>query len=189
MRSLEAIRVDPFLRKLPRQQIVIVGSVTLALYKDMAGIDKAERYLRIDDLDLCIEDAKYNSLFRRSKPKGRTSVRRPWAQNAYRGVETLRREHRVNGLKRPVQLDVGSSVFTWSHDQLLPDALEYNGYSVLNPFRQLAWYGALGRKKDDIKIEMLRELIIPTLADSPDLTLPVPVELQCLAQDVLGRAA
>ncbi|QQS18632.1 hypothetical protein IPL68_00845 [Candidatus Saccharibacteria bacterium] len=190
MLSLEAIRLDSQLRCVPRRSIIIVGSVTLALFKEMAGIEKAERYLRIDDLDLCVDEKLYAKLYRNSKPKSEILTSdNCWAQNRYRNVQTLRREHTVSKLKRPVQLDVGRNVFTWSHSAVQSDALEFDGYSVLNPFHQLAWYEVLGRKKDDVKIKMLRELIIPIFADRPDLTLPVPFELQDLAQGVLGRAA
>ncbi|QQS19900.1 hypothetical protein IPL85_00335 [Candidatus Saccharibacteria bacterium] len=183
MLSLEAIQLDPQLKRVPKKAIIIVGSVTLALYKELAGIEKADRYLSIDDLDICVDETVYDELYLNSKPK---ALIRPgddsWVQNRYRNVETLRREHKVDGLKRLVQLDVGPTVFRWSHEEVLTDAVmrpgkDGNDYSILNPLRQLAWYEALGRKKDQVKIEMLRDLILPRFADREDLTLPIPPEL------------
>lgn len=202
MLSLQAIEQDSQLRSIPRHLVVIAGSVSIALYKNMLDIEKAERYLRIDDLDLCVSPEVYAELYANSIPKlhiedgdtpGSSQLMKDgstlWLRNQYHGVNTLRREHSVKGLRRPVQLDVGATVLRWMHSHVLEDTLLYDGYSVINPLRQLAWYEHLNRKKDGIKIEMLRDLIIPGFADSKVVALPIPIELIPLAQDVLGLAA
>jgi hypothetical protein len=202
MLSLQAIEQDPQLRSIPRHLVIVAGSVSIALYKNILGIEKAERYLRIDDLDLCVSPEVYAKLYANSTPKPHAEDDEPskilqinedvgplWLRNQYHGVNTLRREHSIKGLRRRVQLDVGATVLRWTHKKLLEDALPYDGYSVINPLRQLAWYENLDRKKDGIKIEMLRELIIPRFADNKVVALPIPLELIPLAQEVLGLAA
>ena len=183
MRSLEAISLDPDLRNLPPDELVIVGSMTIGLLKEKAGIEKGDNFVKIDDLDGCVSPTTYRQLRVKSKyPQDTEPGDTCWIRASYTGIETLRRSHRVEGLDWPVQLDIGTTVGHWSHKEVAADAVEHEGHNVLNPLRQLAWYEMLGRKKDEEKIAKLR-IIIPRLWET--VAISVPAELRELASDVL----
>ncbi len=164
MLSLQAIELAPELQATERNQILIIGSVTLALYKDLAGIPASQQHIHIDDLDLSVPESVFKSLDRAAKNKPDTLPDEDsWVRNGYHGVHTVRRNFVVPQLNRPVQLDIGTGANGWSHKELRDSALAYDGYSVINPHKQLAWYEALDRKKDQTKIRILRTAIIPAL--------------------------
>lgn len=185
MLSLQAIEKVPELLAIERSQICVVGSLALALYKDLAEIPASEYHVHIDDLDLSVFTETLLPLLARAKKKSELpDVRDDWWSNKYSNVVTVRRNVEVPGLKRPVQLDIGSGAHIWTHEELLSDALPYvgtdvasSGYSVISPHKQLAWYKALsyrgkGREKDKPKIEILREVIIPRLEETIGLARP-----------------
>lgn len=164
MLSLAAIELAPELQTLERNQILIIGSVTLAVYKDLAGIPANQHHVHIDDLDLSVPKPVFETLDRVAKDKpdilpGEDT----WVRNGYHGVYTVRHNVVVPQLNRPVQLDIGTGANGWTHEELLDSALTYKGYSVIDPHTQLTWYEALNRKKDQTKIGILRSAIIPAL--------------------------
>lgn len=164
MLSLQAIELAPELQTVERNQILIIGSVTLALYKDLAGIPANQQHIHIDDLDLSVPEPVFKTLDMDAKDKPDALPSEDiWVRNGYRGVHTVRRNISVPTLDRPVQLDVGTGAHSWPHEELLDSALTYDGYSVIDPRKQLAWYEALDRKKDQTKIHILRATIIPAL--------------------------
>lgn len=164
MLSLKAIELTPELRTIPREEIAIIGSVTVALFKATLGIPSDEQHIHIDDLDLSVPQEVYALLDCEAKDKADLMPgENAWVRNGYRGVHTVRRNVAVPGLSRLVQLDIGTGAHSWSHEDLLGSGLMYDGYRVIDPRQQLAWYEALGRKKDQQKIKLLSTTIIPAL--------------------------
>ena len=171
MLSLQAIELASELRDIPREQIVIIGSMALALHKDLFGIPADQYHIHVDDLDLSIPRLRFEALNGTAADKATELLPEGWLRNGYHGVHTVRRsivvppslDVTVPELKRPVQLDVGTGAHTWSHDELLARSFGYQGYRLITPQRQLIWYEALNRKKDIPKIELLRMAIIPAL--------------------------
>ncbi len=164
MLSLQALELAPEVQTIERGQILIIGSVTLALYKDLASIPADQHHVHIDDLDLSVPEPVFTALDKAAKDKSDTLPGEDtWVRNYYHGTHTVRRNFVVSQLTRPVQLDIGTGANGWTHDELLDSALTYDGYSVIDPHKQLTWYEALNRKKDQTKIHILRTTIIPAL--------------------------
>ena len=163
MLSLQAIELAPELQSIARDNVVILGSVALALCKDLAGIPADQHHVHIDDLDLSVPESTFMSLANPGNSYGTLPSENIWTRNSYRGVDTMRRSIVVPQLDRSVQLDIGTGANGWTHEELLDSALTHDGYSVIDPRKQLIWYEALDRKKDQTKIDLLRTIIIPAL--------------------------
>lgn len=169
MLFLEAIKLDPDLSRVPKEKIVIVGSVALAMYSKLAGL-KAATHPIMHDLDLCVDETTYALLLKKSLPAdSNPQDNNSWRQDTRCGNTTLRKNYMLQGLDKPVQLDVGPTVHNWSYGEVCEDALNFEGFKVLSPLRQLAWYEALNRKDDSSKMILLRTVLIPKLIDCADL--------------------